>query len=174
METAAATTAGVMATAATAERRRPGRAGRTRRRRRRQRRRRADVRAADDGGGGGNQNTDGHPEHFLICGLLGVLRTPSHGPGRPAHAAADEALFDAGKQSDLLAALASQLRRPVEGRARWSDGRHLGVLTTRVGRAGAVPLATQGYPTTEVGREWKQRFEGAVEFQRDYDQPRAV
>jgi hypothetical protein len=43
-----------------------------------------------------------------------------------------------------------------------------------VGRAGAVPLATQGYPTTEVGREWKQRFEGAVEFQRDYDRSRAV
>ena len=43
-----------------------------------------------------------------------------------------------------------------------------------VGRAGAVPLATQGYPTTEVGREWKQRFEGAVEFQRDYDRLRAV
>jgi hypothetical protein len=43
-----------------------------------------------------------------------------------------------------------------------------------VGRAGAVPLTTQGYPTTEVGREWKQRFEGAVEFQRDYDQSRTV
>ena len=28
--------------------------------------------------------------------------------------------------------------------------------------------------TTEVGREWKQRFEGAVEFQRDYDRSRAV
>jgi hypothetical protein len=47
-------------------------------------------------------------------------------------------------------------------------------LTTRVGRAGAAPLATQGYPTTEVGREWKQRYEGAVEFQRDYDRSRAV
>ena len=47
-------------------------------------------------------------------------------------------------------------------------------LVRCVGRAGAVPLATQGYPTTEVGREWKQRFEGAVEFQRDYDRLRAV
>jgi hypothetical protein len=27
------------------------------------------------------------------------------------------------------------------------------LLTTQVGRAGAVPLATQGYPTTEGGRE---------------------
>ena len=37
-----------------------------------------------------------HPEHFFICGLLGVLRTPSHGPGRPAHAAADQALINIG------------------------------------------------------------------------------
>ena len=130
--------------AATAERRRLGRAEGTRQGRRRRRRRRADVRTADD---------DGHPEHFLICGLLGVLRTPSHGPGRPAHAAADQALFDAGKQSDLLAAQASQLRGLVEGGARWSDGRHSVLLTTQVGRAGAVPRAAQGYPTTKVGRE---------------------
>jgi hypothetical protein len=41
-------------------------------------------------------------------------------------------------------------------------------------RAGALPLAAQGYPTARVGREWKQRFEGGVDFQRDYDQPRAV
>jgi hypothetical protein len=58
----------------------------------------------------------------------------------------------------------------------WKGG--LGGVTTGtwqgVGRTGAVPLATQGYPTTQVGREWKQRFEGAVEFQRDYDQSRAV
>ena len=117
------------------------------------RRRRRRRRGQDDGGGGDNQNTDGHPEHFFICGLLGVLRTPSHGPGRPAHAAADEALFDAGKQSDLLAAQASQLRGLVEGGARWSDGQHSVLLTTQVGRAGAVPQATQGCPTTEVGRE---------------------
>ena len=64
----------------------------------------------------------------------------------------------------------SQLRGRVEG----GSG---GVTTDTwqcVGRTGAVPLATQGYPTTEVGREWKQHFEGAVEFQRDYDQSRAV
>ena len=40
------------------------------------------------------------------------------------------------------------------------------------GPAGALPLATRGYPTTEVGREWKQSFEGDVEFQRDYGQSR--
>jgi hypothetical protein len=71
--------------------------------------------------------------------------------------------------------LVSYAGRWKGGQGAWSDGRHLGVLlTTRVGRAGAVPLATQGYPTTKVGREWKQRFEGAVEFQRDYDRSRAV
>ena len=48
------------------------------------------------------------------------------------------------------------------------------LLTTRVGRAGAVPLATQ-VPNDRSGlRVLKQRFEGAVEFQRDYDRSRAV
>ena len=37
-------------------------------------------------------------------------------------------LLDADKQSDLLAAQASQLRAPVEGGARWSDGRHVSVV----------------------------------------------
>jgi hypothetical protein len=48
------------------------------------------------------------------------------------------------------------------------------LLTTRVGRAGAVPLAAQ-VPNDRSGlRVLKQRFEGAVEFQRDYDRSRAV
>jgi hypothetical protein len=34
------------------------------------RRRRRRRRGQDGGGGGDDQNTDGHPEHFLICGLL--------------------------------------------------------------------------------------------------------
>jgi hypothetical protein len=99
------------------------------------------VRTAGGGGGGGGEDRTtaeaettrtptGIQNTFLSADCCVVLRTLSHGPGRPAHAAADEALLDAGKQSDLLAALASQLRRPVEGGARWSDGRYA-VLAAR-------------------------------------------
>jgi hypothetical protein len=52
------------------------------------------------------------PEHFLICGLLGVLRTPSHGPGRPAHAAADQALISTCRWND------DRFSRP----GRWEGG----------------------------------------------------
>ena len=52
---------------------------------------------------------------------------------------------------------------------RWAGG--LGGAVTDPHNA--LPLAAQGYPTTRVDREARQRFEGGVEFQRNYDQPPA-
>ena len=128
--------------------------------------------AGDDGGiGDGNGGRTGaaaaeaaaaaaaeaarrHPEHFLICGLLGVLQNPKSWPWtsgtcscrsgphqhRPLH---DDQLSHAGR---------------CEGGQGGATADTWRCLTTRVGRAGAVPLATQGYPTTV----WAASVEAAL------------
>ena len=90
------------------------------------RRRRRRRRGHDDGGGGDNQDTD--QNFFLICGLLLVLRTFSHSPGRQACASADKTLLNAGQQDDHCQ---RQLCRQVEGGVRWRDDRHLLVALAR-------------------------------------------
>jgi hypothetical protein len=109
------------------------------------------VKTADGGGGGGGEGRTaaeaetartptGIQNTLQPVDTLLVLKTISHGPGRPARASADKIFLDA-DQRVILSELA--------GGVRWRDGRHLAVLTTRVGRVDALPNDTGG-PRVEV------------------------